>query len=81
MEQEEWVKHLIERFGAEDAWKFAKDLFRCPCTALDKHCYTCTFKILGNGLHGFGCVEAIQWNGLRTIDILTIKAKIRRGDY
>ena len=76
---EEWVDHIINRFGKYDAllWATSKIIHDCPCILLKWKCLLCEHRIY-LGMGAYWCEEANRWVYLNKTEILEIKSLISK---
>ena len=82
MEEEEltnleaWARHLVNRFGKKKMKKFTESLDDCPCSFLDRACWSCKHKDRPHITAHAGCHEALVWASLSPAQKIGIKKRI-----
>lgn len=61
MSYKKWVKHLIERFGEVDIYRWAHDWSQCPCYYLVKKCVRCEHQELFKFPSDGWCTKASEF--------------------
>jgi len=44
MNDKRWAKHIIKRFGKEEALIYAYKIVKCPCKSLNRNCNDCKYS-------------------------------------
>ena len=71
MRAKKWAKHIIKRFGKDNARRYTKVIHNCPCLFLGWGCYSCQYSENGDM-----CQEGFDF--YKKVDIIELKKKIRR---